>query len=103
MCIWIERFRSTTTLTKVSEMSSISGIVVCSIVVIGDSNTVCDVCDSYIVDCINADTLLPLKSVYLLGCSPITRKEFSGVCNPLGDRSIHVLIVADFTLSILLL
>ncbi len=46
-----------------------------------------DVIDfSYIVECLNAGELLPLKSVHLLGCSPATRRAFVGVCSAFGDR-----------------
>lgn len=41
---------------------------------------------SYIVECTNANALLPLKRIHLLGMSAVTRARFRGTADPFGDR-----------------
>jgi len=41
---------------------------------------------SYIIECVNAGSLLPLKRVHLLGMSAETRKQFRGSADVFGDR-----------------
>ena len=41
---------------------------------------------SYIIECVNAGALLPLKRVHLLGMSAETKKSFRGTVDVFGDR-----------------
>lgn len=52
--------------------------------------------NSYIVDCVNAGALLPLKRTYLLGMAAETRAKFRGTADIFGDRYLHWWIVVVY-------
>jgi hypothetical protein len=60
------------------------------------------VTNSYIVDCINAGSLLPLRRLYYLGMSPQTKEKFRQETDLFGDRYNEIWCFKASTCSVLL-